>query len=143
MTQPLIRMIYASQAVRDPNGNPPDLDPILAAARRKNPSRGVTGALLVSRGEFGQVLEGPEDGVEEVFGWIEGDPRHEDVDVLDIRTISARAFPDWAMGHVGRAALGGDRRWENAAQFGAGASDPMVAALFRRVLGGDAALIGG
>jgi len=74
---------------------------ILAAAHRNNPSLGVTGALLYSGGYFCQVIEGPEDVLEELFESIQMDGRHGDVTVLHFQPIESRGFSDWAMALAG------------------------------------------
>lgn len=74
---------------------------ILAAAHRNNPSKGVTGALLYSGGYFCQVIEGPEEVLEELFENIQMDGRHGDVTVLHFQPIEARGFSAWAMALAG------------------------------------------
>lgn len=74
---------------------------ILATAHRNNPSVGVTGALLYSGGYFCQVIEGPEEVLEDLFESIQMDGRHGDVTVLHFEPIEARGFSDWAMALAG------------------------------------------
>lgn len=74
---------------------------ILAAAHRNNPKLGVTGALLYSGGYFCQVIEGPEEVLEDLFESIQMDGRHGDVTVLHFQPIEARGFSDWAMALAG------------------------------------------
>jgi hypothetical protein len=74
---------------------------ILAASRRNNPVLGVTGALLLSRGTFYQVLEGPIDAVETCFEFIHRDSRHRDVKVLYSKQLEFRNFPQWSMASSG------------------------------------------
>jgi len=74
---------------------------ILAAAHRNNPAKGVTGALLYSGGYFCQVIEGPEDVLEELFESIQMDGRHGDVTVLHFEPIESRGFSEWAMALAG------------------------------------------
>ena len=74
---------------------------ILASARKNNPALGVTGALLYSGGYFCQVIEGPEEVLEELFENIQMDNRHGDVTVLHFEPIEARGFSDWAMALAG------------------------------------------
>ena len=74
---------------------------ILAAAHRNNPSVGVTGALLYSGGYFCQVIEGPEEVLENLFENIQMDGRHGDVTVLHFQPIEARGFSEWAMALAG------------------------------------------
>jgi hypothetical protein len=78
-----------------------EIESILAAARRNNSQRGVTGALLYSRGCFAQVLEGPLVAVESIFEQIECDPRHSDVTVIHFKPTQARSFAAWSMAFTG------------------------------------------
>ena len=99
-----------------------DLNDIAETAQARNGTLGVTGLLLRGHlevipgapGEFVQWIEGPEDAVEDLFGRIESDPRHTDVEVLargPLDTILSeshagtgfhgdRLFPAWSMGLV-------------------------------------------
>jgi hypothetical protein len=74
---------------------------ILAAAHRNNPKKGITGALLYSGGYFCQVIEGPQDVLEELFESIQMDNRHSDVTVLHFEPIESRGFNEWAMAFAG------------------------------------------
>ena len=104
-----------------------DLNAIIGAAEERNRRLGVTGLLLNGHmetipgapGEFVQWLEGPEKAVETLFGLIQDDPRHRDVEVLargpiaEIERASyarvpardGRLFPAWSMGLVRLAEL--------------------------------------
>ena len=77
------------------------LKTILASAHKNNPAKGVTGALLYSGGYFCQVIEGPEEVLEELFETIQMDDRHGDVTVLHFEPIEARGFSEWAMALAG------------------------------------------
>ena len=70
-------------------------------ARSKNLRLGVTGALLFSRGQFAQVLEGSLESVETVFEAIQLDARHRDLNVLFFQPIEKRDFGDWSMAFAG------------------------------------------
>jgi hypothetical protein len=78
----------------------PQLDSILAAARRTNEAANVTGLLLYHDGSFFQTLEGPKESVIRIFSAIERDHRHSRVIVLQTKTTDARAFPNWSMGFM-------------------------------------------
>jgi hypothetical protein len=73
------------------------LDDILITSRRKNPGVGVTGALICRADLYLQLLEGPRDAVEKLFGRIARDDRHLEIERRVFEPISARVFPDWAM----------------------------------------------
>lgn len=99
--QDLHQIAYVSRS-RLPEGDfDAEVQSILGAARRNNPPKGVTGALLFSMGYFAQVLEGPVDAVEEIFENIQLDERHDQVRVLYYRPVSARAFAHWSMAYAG------------------------------------------
>lgn len=74
---------------------------ILAAAHRNNPRLNITGALLYSGGYFCQVIEGPEDVLEELFETIQMDNRHGEVTVLHFEPTETRGFSEWAMALAG------------------------------------------
>jgi hypothetical protein len=75
---------------------------ILATARRNNARVGVTGALVFNSGGFAQVLEGPRQGVAEIFERIQCDRRHSDVLVLEHTQVETRSFASWSMAFIGR-----------------------------------------
>ena len=75
-----------------------ELEELGKRAAEKNKTLDITGILMTSGGLFYQVLEGPEDAVDEVFGSIRNDPRHTDVLVLSIEEeVGDRLFPNWSM----------------------------------------------
>jgi Sensors of blue-light using FAD len=74
---------------------------ILGAARRNNPLRNVTGALLYSDGCFAQVLEGRREDVENIFEIIQCDGRHADVTIMHLHPVEERSFPAWSMAFAG------------------------------------------
>lgn len=71
---------------------------LLGEVRALNERRGLTGMLLYSDGNFIQVLEGPDDAVDEAFRAISADPRHHGLLVTLRDPIEERVFPDWSMG---------------------------------------------
>ena len=66
-------------------------------SKRNNERVGVTGVLMASGGLFYQVLEGPEEAVDEVYERIVADGRHTDLLLLSTETEVDRMFPDWSM----------------------------------------------
>ena len=78
-----------------------EISKILSAAHKNNPAIGVTGALLYSGGYFCQVIEGPEEVLEELYETIQMDDRHGNVTVLHFEPIEARGFSEWAMALAG------------------------------------------
>lgn len=79
---------------------PCELERLLARAKARNHSLGVTGVLMLSDNQFFQWLEGPADSVAQVWGAIQADPRHSGVELLDHHVQSRRLFGDWDMNLV-------------------------------------------
>ena len=92
----LIQCIYSS--VASSIFSEDDLPELLAAARRANAKRHVTGMLAYINGNFLQVIEGDDDVIDGLFNKIKGDPRHKRVLLLAREPITARYFSDWSMG---------------------------------------------
>lgn len=68
------------------------------AAAEKNGHLDITGILMASGGLFYQVLEGPEEAVDQIYASISGDSRHTDLLLLQTeRDQAGRLFPDWSM----------------------------------------------
>jgi len=92
----MISLTYLSSATQPYSDG--DLRELLATARPKNASLGVTGMLLYAGGSFIQTIEGEPDAVDPLFATIESDTRHRDVMVTLREEVEARSFPDWSMG---------------------------------------------
>lgn len=75
-----------------------DIQAILAAARRRNATLGVTGFLAFRHDIFLQVIEGGRGEVSDVFCRIARDVRHRQIEILSFHEIAARSFADWSMG---------------------------------------------
>ncbi len=96
----LVRLLYASRSVA-----PIDealVASILEKAHEYNAAHGLTGILCTSTegNVFLQVLEGGRASVNELYGRILRDPRHENVTLLDYEEIGERRFATWRMGNV-------------------------------------------
>ena len=75
-----------------------ELDQLAEQSAANNRELDVTGVLITSGGIFFQVIEGPDDAIDGIFGAIEADPRHTDLVVLGIEeSATNRIFPDWSM----------------------------------------------
>lgn len=73
---------------------------IVAAARRNNPSFGVTGALLFDGERFCQLIEGDEPAVRRLMDNIARDPRHTDLRLLFTgRSPSGPCTQRWVSGY--------------------------------------------
>lgn len=94
----MIRLIYASRASRSLDG--PALDRLAERARQRNAHADVTGLLLFLKGEFLQILEGPDGAVAGIFESIRRDPRHQRVKLLYREPVSVRLFASWPLGVV-------------------------------------------
>ena len=57
----------------------------------------ITGILFFDNGYFGQILEGTRSAVDETWGRIQKDPRHQNIELLGITEIEKRRFPKWSM----------------------------------------------
>lgn len=103
MTEELYRLAYFSRSLlaADDSEDEPGIAEILAAARKNNPERKLTGALLCAGGCFAQVLEGPQEEVEITFEAIRQDRRHCEITLLHLKPVPERSFPDWSMAYVG------------------------------------------
>lgn len=123
MSQPLHQLVYCSRnrIAGSPNAVAAEIGSLLAVGRRNNALAGITGALLLQGGWFVQVLEGPREAVEAIFGTIGRDTRHGEITRLSMEPIAERSFAGWTMGFVGPSA-------ENARRFAeigiAGGFDP-------------------
>jgi methanogenic corrinoid protein MtbC1 len=95
-------LIYRSQAATPlPAAG---LERLLARAKARNRGLGVTGMLLYSDNQFFQWLEGPPEGVAQIWASIRHDPRHAHIELIDHHTRSLRLFGDWDMKFVSREA---------------------------------------
>ena len=102
-TEKLYHLVYVSR--NEIEGSSEDvykeIDNILTTARENNAQKEITGALLFNDGCFAQVLEGPQEEVEDLFEDIQGDSRHSNAMVLSCKAISKRSFSDWSMAYRG------------------------------------------
>ena len=93
----LVRLLYASRAV---DTSPAAIEAILAQSRQHNPPSGITGVLCYGGGIFLQAIEGGRSAVSALYGHIQSDPRHTDVELLHYEEITERRFGGWTMGQV-------------------------------------------
>lgn len=97
MNSPLTSVSYVSTAAD--SFDDAALADLLAQSRTSNHDHDLTGMLLYRRGRFFQVLEGPQDAVDELMTKIRRDPRHTDVRVLLTERLDERRFSEWTMGY--------------------------------------------
>lgn len=93
----LKELIYTSLA-RQP-GTTKDVKDILQSSERNNVATNVTGLLLFDGARYIQILEGTAENVQSLFGTIQADPRHGQIELLHSGEISGRAFHNWRMAY--------------------------------------------
>lgn len=67
----------------------------------KNARLNLTGALLFTGTHFVQILEGPNEQLDQLMRSIERDIRHTNVTVIDRGPITTRQFPKWGLAYFG------------------------------------------
>ena len=96
--EPTFQALYVSQMAQGTDFG--IVREIAAVSRRRNPARGITGALLFDGERFGQLLEGTEPVVRALMNRIARDPRHTHVNLLFMGPCpDARAMEGWASGY--------------------------------------------
>lgn len=100
----LSTLVYHSQAIEP--FSEVELLYLLAAARSRNRSEGLTGLLVYDEGQFFQWIEGPPLSLQRVWHSIQKDPRHQSLRVITDAEIPIRLFSQWHMqfAHRGGAA---------------------------------------
>lgn len=100
---PLIyKIVYRSYATATSDAaREADVAGILGVAQDRNALNGITGALLLSRTGYAQVIEGPPHAVKSLFGHIACDRRHRGVELLYNDYETERDFGNWSMAVVG------------------------------------------
>ena len=99
----LVRLLYVSRALDPESGSA--TQSILDSARKYNAANGITGILCYGGGLYLQAVEGGRTQVNELYGYIVRDKRHQDVVLLDYQEITERRFGGWTMGQVNLAKL--------------------------------------
>lgn len=93
-----IRMTYASR--QSQQFSLVEMASILEASSRNNPGLDITGLLFLGNGYFFQCLEGPREQVNQLYRKLLHDPRHEDVQILEVREMDQRYFAGWSMKYI-------------------------------------------
>lgn len=88
-------LLYVSQACR--SFSEEQLKELLATSIANNELLEITGMLLHIEGKFIQLLEGPEQNVNDLYKKIEADDRHKKVTIVLEGATKKRIFPDWKM----------------------------------------------
>ncbi len=71
---------------------------LLKKSNSYNRSHGITGMLIFLRNKFLQILEGKKEEIDNLYGIIEKDERHERVNIIIEGQYRDRIFKDWSMG---------------------------------------------
>jgi hypothetical protein len=98
-TDQLIELSYVSEATNDMGIL--GLMNLLEDAVHKNKRNGITGVLFYDNRIFGQIIEGYPQHIEIIWKAISADPRHKEVQVLDINPLQKRRFSNWSMKFYG------------------------------------------
>ena len=88
-------VIYVSSAVHLPTEQ--EMDNLVFKARIRNAEMGVTGILLYKERSFMQYIEGPLDGLEQIYSIIKTDQLHTGIIEMLNEPILIRQFPEWSM----------------------------------------------
>jgi len=95
----LVELSYLSEAVSDMSFL--GLMRLLESARTFNQNNGISGILLYDNQQFGQIIEGERASVMKAWRRIQDDKRHHRIELLEIREISERSFPEWLLRFYG------------------------------------------
>ena len=74
---------------------------LLESARAFNQEHGITGILFYDNQQFGQIIEGERANIMKVWKRIQEDKRHHRIELLEIREITERAYPEWLLRFYG------------------------------------------
>ena len=97
----LIHIVYVSR--RSCELDDQALMDLQACCIERNEELGLSGAMILGRDSYFQVLEGPDEQVTAMFEQIKKDSRHHDIKVLSETYIATQSFEGWAMKfHDGR-----------------------------------------
>jgi hypothetical protein len=127
---PLTRLIYRSENAISVVGSRiyVHYHDIVSTARARNTEHNITGFLMFDRARYHQILEGEEAAVERLYGLIQKDTRHNNIETLHRSVITTRGFPDWSMGSF----LVGGRIHPIQARHGISNGEPVAAEVFLR-----------
>jgi hypothetical protein len=92
----LYQLVYTS--VRNTSCSEQEIQNILGACEKNNPSKNITGILLHSENRFIQYLEGDKDIIK-LYDLIKSDTRHKLPVLLSYGPLNERVFPSWHMGY--------------------------------------------
>ena len=99
----LIELTYVSEPAQ--NMSFLGLMRLLYHSYSNNQALGITGALIYENNQFGQVIEGERANVLKAWKRIQDDKRHHRIELLEIRDITERTYPDWLLRFYGGESL--------------------------------------
>ena len=99
----LVELSYLSEAVSDMSFL--GLMRLLESARAFNQKNSVTGILFYDNQQFAQVIEGERANIMKAWKRIQDDKRHHRIELLEIKEISVRSYPDWLLRFYGGESL--------------------------------------
>jgi len=138
-------IVYVSQAERPFSTD--ELSSLLQHSRTRNVGDDISGLLIYrfnsdyGRGNFVQVLEGPNDRIDDVWRRISNDARHHTIIVVEEGLIEQRMFRDWSMGFKnvtaedlknveGFSDLGSDQFWQEITPTSAAAAPELLKSFY-------------
>ena len=93
----LFRIVYVSTA--QPGLTDSDIESLLNVAQSNNDERFITGYLVHNGPNFMQLIEGPFNEIDEVYGRILRDRRHSGIVRIQAEWADHRVFPNWSMNY--------------------------------------------
>jgi hypothetical protein len=93
-------LLFVSESLLRQPDDAACLQALVQACRERNAAHDLTGAMILARGHFAEILEGPAGAVAATMERIAGDPRHREVTVVLSRDIAERQFADSPMSLV-------------------------------------------
>lgn len=96
-------LLYVSRKTVTWPDDAADVAAITEVARARNADLAVTGALISTRANFAQLLEGPTAAIDALMESIRRDPRHSEVMVVSAGPIARRQFATWSLAYAGPA----------------------------------------
>ena len=99
----LVELSYLSEAVSDMSFL--GLMRLLESARAFNQKNGISGILLYDNQQFGQIIEGEHASVMKAWKRIQDDKRHHRIELLEIKEITEKSYPDWLLRFYGGESL--------------------------------------
>lgn len=91
----LERLVYRSKATHKLGSL--HLFNLLIQCREKNRRLGITGHLLYTEEIFVQCIEGPCEGIEDLWQSLQRDERHHQIELLSRSPVQERRFAEWTM----------------------------------------------